>query len=51
MPFAMFLIQAVNGIEMVRNRPALRHTPIIVAGNKVDLERKRAVTKLGTVAD
>ncbi|KAF8367816.1 hypothetical protein PRIPAC_85645 [Pristionchus pacificus] len=38
--------QAVNGIEMVRNRPALRHTPIIVAGNKVDLERKRAVTKL-----
>ncbi|GMT00925.1 hypothetical protein PENTCL1PPCAC_23099 [Pristionchus entomophagus] len=40
--------QAVNGIEMVRNRPALRHTPIVVAGNKVDLERKRTVTKLGT---
>ncbi|GMR54009.1 hypothetical protein PMAYCL1PPCAC_24204, partial [Pristionchus mayeri] len=38
--------QAINGIEMVRNRPALRHTPIILAGNKVDLERKRAVTKL-----
>ncbi|GMT30209.1 hypothetical protein PFISCL1PPCAC_21506, partial [Pristionchus fissidentatus] len=37
--------QAVNGIEMVRNRPALRHTPIIIAGNKVDLERKRTVTK------
>lgn len=37
--------QANNAIEMIRMSPDCRNIPIIVAGNKVDLERKRAVTK------
>ncbi|CAJ0577733.1 unnamed protein product, partial [Mesorhabditis spiculigera] len=37
--------QAVYGMEMIRNRQNLQHIPILLAGNKADLERKRAVAK------
>ncbi|CAB3407756.1 unnamed protein product [Caenorhabditis bovis] len=37
--------QATNAIEIIRESPECRNIPILVAGNKVDLERKRTVTK------
>ncbi|CAJ0944346.1 unnamed protein product, partial [Mesorhabditis belari] len=37
--------QATYGIEMIRNRQNLQHIPVILAGNKADLERKRAVAR------
>uniref|UniRef100_A0A1I7XNP4 GTP-binding protein REM 1 n=1 Tax=Heterorhabditis bacteriophora TaxID=37862 RepID=A0A1I7XNP4_HETBA len=37
--------QALNVIEMIRESCTCRNYPILVAGNKVDLERKRTVTK------
>ncbi|KHJ91561.1 Miro-like protein [Oesophagostomum dentatum] len=37
--------QATMAIEMIRDSPACRNLPIVVAGNKADLERKRTVTK------
>ncbi|PIC54496.1 hypothetical protein B9Z55_003726 [Caenorhabditis nigoni] len=37
--------QAVMALEMIRDRPDCRNIPTLVAGNKIDLERKRTVTK------
>ncbi|CAJ0594969.1 unnamed protein product [Cylicocyclus nassatus] len=37
--------QATMAIEMIRDSSQCRNYPIIVAGNKADLERKRTVTK------
>ncbi|KAK6034427.1 GTP-binding domain protein [Cooperia oncophora] len=37
--------QATVAIEMIRESPRCKNSPIIVAGNKADLERKRTVTK------
>ncbi|CAI5437565.1 unnamed protein product [Caenorhabditis angaria] len=36
---------AHNALEMIRGSNDCKNTPIIVAGNKIDLERKRTVTK------
>ncbi|EFO95703.1 hypothetical protein CRE_13931 [Caenorhabditis remanei] len=37
--------QAMLALEMIRDRPGTRNLPMLVAGNKIDLERKRTVTK------
>ncbi|VDM61394.1 unnamed protein product [Angiostrongylus costaricensis] len=37
--------QAITAIEMIKESPSLKNSPILVAGNKADLERKRTVTK------
>ncbi|EYC42709.1 hypothetical protein Y032_0521g2873 [Ancylostoma ceylanicum] len=37
--------QATMAIEMIRDSTTCRNSPIVVAGNKADLERKRTVTK------
>ncbi|KAK6729108.1 hypothetical protein RB195_006262 [Necator americanus] len=37
--------QATMAIEMIRDSEKCRNLPIVVAGNKADLERKRTVTK------
>ncbi|CAD6194778.1 unnamed protein product [Caenorhabditis auriculariae] len=37
--------QAIGAIEMIRECRECRNIPILVAGNKVDLERKRTVNK------
>ncbi|KAE9415427.1 hypothetical protein Angca_004268, partial [Angiostrongylus cantonensis] len=37
--------QAITAIEMIKQSPSLKSSPILVAGNKADLERKRTVTK------
>jgi GTPase SAR1 family protein len=34
-------------IDLIRRGERTRHKPIIVAGNKIDLERKRAVSTDG----
>ncbi|KAL6730631.1 hypothetical protein Aduo_001587 [Ancylostoma duodenale] len=39
--------QATMAIEMIRDSTTCRNSPIVVAGNKADLERKRTVTKNG----
>ncbi|KJH42478.1 Ras family protein [Dictyocaulus viviparus] len=36
---------ATTAIEMIKSTPSLKNTPIVVAGNKADLERKRTVTR------
>lgn len=40
--------QALNAIETARSTPRCANIPILVAGNKADLERKRTVTKNGS---
>lgn len=37
--------QATAAIEIIRESGRCKHAPILVAGNKADLERKRTVTK------
>ncbi|CAI4224211.1 unnamed protein product [Auanema sp. JU1783] len=37
--------QALHGIEMIRESVLCKNIPIVVAGNKIDLERKRTVLK------
>ncbi|XGW19488.1 hypothetical protein V3C99_003384 [Haemonchus contortus] len=37
--------QATMAIEMIRESSSCKNSPILVAGNKADLERKRTVTK------
>ncbi|PIO76730.1 Ras family protein [Teladorsagia circumcincta] len=37
--------QATTAIEMIRETSRCKNSPILVAGNKADLERKRTVTK------
>uniref|UniRef100_A0A8R1IWX1 Uncharacterized protein n=1 Tax=Caenorhabditis japonica TaxID=281687 RepID=A0A8R1IWX1_CAEJA len=39
--------KALMALEMIRDQPNCRNLPTLVAGNKIDLERKRAVTKQG----
>lgn len=41
--------QAMYIVERLRESASTRDIPIIMAGNKVDLERKRAVGKHGTL--
>ncbi|MFH4978202.1 hypothetical protein AB6A40_004911 [Gnathostoma spinigerum] len=37
--------KALNVVEKIRECPQTKDLPIVLAGNKIDLERKRAVTK------
>ncbi|EFO23398.2 hypothetical protein LOAG_05090 [Loa loa] len=37
--------EVMNVVECLRGSTSARHTPIVMAANKVDLERKRAVSK------
>jgi GTPase SAR1 family protein len=38
---------AMGLVDDLRHDPSTRHKPIVVAGNKIDLERRRCVTLSG----
>lgn len=39
--------EVMNVVDCLRESTSARHTPIVMAANKVDLERKRAVSETG----